>query len=87
VADLLDLFEFLPRWRVDDVMISYCAPLGSVGPHSDNYDVFLLQAGGPKRWAISSDPKYDPDNEVHYHLFRTTISPSLFPVDANVGPG
>jgi ribosomal protein L16 Arg81 hydroxylase len=63
VADVLDLFAFLPRWRVDDVMISYCAVHGSVGPHSDNYDVFLLQAGGPKRWGISADPKYDPDDE------------------------
>jgi len=75
VADVLDLFAFLPRWRVDDVMISYCSPLGSVGPHSDNYDVFLLQAGGPKRWAISSDPKYDPDNEVR------SPSPSLCQAD------
>ena len=25
-------------------MISYAAPGGGVGPHFDNYDVFLLQA-------------------------------------------
>ena len=52
VADLLEHFRFLPNWRIDDVMISYAAPGGSVGPHYDNYDVFLLQAHGQRRWRI-----------------------------------
>src|SRR5690606_3572014 len=46
VAALLESFRFLPDWRVDDVMISYAAPDGSVGAHVDQYDVFLLQASG-----------------------------------------
>ena len=33
-------------------MISYAAPGGGVGPHFDNYDVFLLQAHGQRRWRI-----------------------------------
>lgn len=53
IADLLDRFNFVPSWRLDDLMISYAAPQGSVGPHVDNYDVFLLQAQGLKRWQIS----------------------------------
>jgi len=52
VADVLEHFKFLPSWRVDDVMISYAAPGGGVGPHYDNYDVFLLQAEGQRRWKI-----------------------------------
>jgi len=52
VADLLEHFRFLPNWRIDDVMISYAAPGGGVGPHYDNYDVFLLQAHGKRRWRI-----------------------------------
>lgn len=36
-------FQFIPSWRVDDVMVSYAPKGGSVGPHVDNYDVFLLQ--------------------------------------------
>ncbi|MFA5678203.1 MAG: cupin domain-containing protein [Pseudomonas sp.] len=52
VADLLSAFRFLPSWRVDDLMISFAAPGGSVGPHFDNYDVFLLQAQGHRRWKI-----------------------------------
>lgn len=52
VADLLDYFNFLPSWRVDDIMASYAAPGGSVGPHYDYYDVFLVQAQGQRHWQI-----------------------------------
>lgn len=56
VAALLDAFAFLPRWRIDDVMISYAEDGGSVGAHVDQYDVFLLQGLGRRRWQISTDP-------------------------------
>ncbi|MGH8352662.1 MAG: JmjC domain-containing protein [Pseudomonas sp.] len=52
VAELLEHFRFLPSWRIDDVMISFAAPGGGVGPHFDNYDVFLLQGHGKRRWQI-----------------------------------
>ncbi|HSH47373.1 MAG TPA: cupin domain-containing protein [Halomonas sp.] len=52
VAALLEQFGFLPRWRLDDIMISYAPPGGSVGPHVDQYDVFLLQASGQRRWQL-----------------------------------
>ncbi len=54
VAALLDHFRFLPRWRIDDVMVSFAAPGGSVGAHVDQYDVFLLQAQGHRRWEIDA---------------------------------
>lgn len=50
---LLAAFDFLPRWRIDDLMVSVAGPGGSVGPHVDQYDVFLLQAAGCRRWQIS----------------------------------
>ncbi|CAN8061841.1 unnamed protein product [Agarophyton chilense] len=56
VADLLDSFSFLPNWRFDDVMISYAPKGGSVGPHVDNYDVFLLQTSGSRLWKTSYTP-------------------------------
>ncbi|HET6545387.1 MAG TPA: cupin domain-containing protein [Rhodanobacteraceae bacterium] len=56
VAALLDAFAFLPTWRIDDVMASYAEDGGSVGPHVDQYDVFLLQGLGRRRWRISTDP-------------------------------
>lgn len=56
IAALLPAFSFLPRWRIDDVMVSFAAPGGSVGAHVDQYDVFLLQAHGRRRWQIDDRP-------------------------------
>jgi len=56
LAQLLNQFDFIPRWRVDDVMVSFAPQHGSVGPHVDQYDVFLLQAFGTRRWQISNQP-------------------------------
>lgn len=51
-ADLLEHFRFIPSWRIDDLMISYAVDGGSVGPHYDQYDVFLLQAEGQREWRL-----------------------------------
>jgi 50S ribosomal protein L16 3-hydroxylase len=68
VAQLLEHFRFLPSWRIDDIMISYAEPGGGVGPHLDQYDVFLLQGIGQRHWAISTDPAapkdFRPDVEL-----------------------
>ena len=56
VRALLGAFRFLPSWRLDDIMVSFAAPGGSVGAHVDQYDVFLLQAHGHRRWQIDSRP-------------------------------
>ncbi|MEM7764234.1 MAG: cupin domain-containing protein [Pseudomonadota bacterium] len=50
VRELLDAFPFVPDWLVDDIMVSIAAPGGSVGPHRDSYDVFLLQGDGIREW-------------------------------------
>ena len=55
VAALLPHFDFLPSWRIDDVMVSYAEDGGSVGAHVDQYDVFLIQGLGRRRWQISTD--------------------------------
>ena len=51
-ATFLQQFNFIPSWRIDDLMISYASDGGGVGPHYDNYDVFLVQAGGRRQWEI-----------------------------------
>lgn len=56
---LLDPFRFIPDWRRDDLMISYAPEHGTVGPHTDGYDVFLLQAMGLRRWQIGDKPLHD----------------------------
>jgi 50S ribosomal protein L16 3-hydroxylase len=52
VAALLEPFRFVPNWRVDDVMVSYAVDQGGVGAHFDQYDVFLVQGLGRRRWQI-----------------------------------
>lgn len=52
---VLELFSFLPSWRLEDLMISYSSPGGSVGPHVDNYDVFLIQVEGRRRWQLAAE--------------------------------
>ena len=49
---LLHRFDFIPLARLDDVMASYATPGGGVGPHTDSYDVFLLQGPGRRRWRV-----------------------------------
>jgi 50S ribosomal protein L16 3-hydroxylase len=53
-ALLLEHFTFVPNVRVDDVMVSFAAPGGSVGPHLDSYDVFLVQGQGERRWRFGT---------------------------------
>jgi len=50
---LIQQFNFIPNWRLDDLMVSYAVTGGSVGPHVDQYDVFMLQAQGTRRWQIA----------------------------------
>ncbi len=52
VAALIEPFRFVPNWRIDDVMVSYAADGGSAGPHFDQYDVFLIQGLGRRRWQV-----------------------------------
>ena len=57
--ELLKDFRFIPEWRLDDIMISFANEHGTVGPHIDHYDVFLLQLSGSRRWKVGK-----PDAEV-----------------------
>ncbi len=61
--ELLHRFNFIPQTRLDDLMVSYAVDGGGVGPHFDNYDVFLLQGTGKRRWQIAnqSDRELLPD--------------------------
>jgi len=72
IRALLDAFAFLPRWRIDDVMVSFAARGGSVGAHVDQYDVFLLQAQGHRRWQVdaSSNPCMAFRDDVELKLLR-----------------
>ena len=51
---LFNYVPFIPDWRIDDLMVSFAAPGGSVGPHRDNYDVFLCQGIGTRNWRYTT---------------------------------
>lgn len=52
---LVEAFRFLPDWRFDDLMASFATPSGGVGPHVDNYDVFIIQGEGQRRWTVGDN--------------------------------
>lgn len=53
VAALRHAYDCFPQWRFDDVMVSYAVKGGGVGPHTDQYDVFLVQGLGRRRWQVA----------------------------------
>ena len=84
LRDLLAAFSFIPSWRIDDLMVSVAGPGGSVGPHVDQYDVFLLQASGHRRWQIAGtfDPALTPGCDLEVlQRFQAEHSWTLEPGD------
>lgn len=55
VKSLMQKVAFIPGWRLDDIMVSYAAKDGGVGPHFDYYDVFLIQGQGSRLWQIGKN--------------------------------
>ena len=68
VAALIEPFRFVPNWRIDDVMVSYASDGGGVGPHFDQYDVFLIQGLGRRRWQVGAvadaDAAMQPNDDL-----------------------
>jgi len=61
LGNLIEPFRFIPDWRIDDLMVSYAEDKGSVGPHTDEYDVFLIQGAGKRRWQVITRDDYPKD--------------------------
>lgn len=82
-SELFDLFRFLPNWRLDDLMISYSTPEGSVGAHLDQYDVFIIQGQGQRRWRVGA-PLSSAQAELYHHgdEFEAVIDVVMSPGDA-----
>lgn len=49
---LTQLVSFIPNWRYDDIMVSYSTKNAGVGAHEDQYDVFIVQGSGSRRWQV-----------------------------------
>ena len=67
---LLEQFAFVPRARLDDLMVSFATDGGGVGPHFDSYDVFLLQAHGQRRWRIGRQKDLTLQADVPLKILR-----------------
>jgi 50S ribosomal protein L16 3-hydroxylase len=80
---LMRAFAFLPYARLDDVMVSYAAPGGGVGPHVDAYDVFLLQGMGSRRWRYGRQRDMTLVPRLPLKILRR-FTPA---VDSVLGPG
>jgi 50S ribosomal protein L16 3-hydroxylase len=83
VASILDAFDFLPHWLLDDVMISEAVPGGSVGPHQDAYDVFLVQVKGHRRWELARRDDFEADARFELALIGNWTAE----VSIETGPG
>ena len=68
LSELLAQFRFIPRWRTEDIMVSYACDGGNVGPHFDQYDVFLVQGSGRRRWKIGAHCSADTTISNHSGL-------------------
>ncbi len=69
-AELMQAFRFLPDWCLDDVMVSWAADGGSVGPHLDAYDVFLVQTEGRRRWQLAEGQGFEADTRFELALLK-----------------
>jgi 50S ribosomal protein L16 3-hydroxylase len=83
-AELVRPFRALPDWRLDDLMISYSVPGGGVGPHIDQYDVFIIQGMGRRRWRVGDKL---PLKQFCPHPALLHVEPFTPIVDQELAPG
>ncbi|MCL2914129.1 cupin domain-containing protein [Shewanella corallii] len=77
-------FDFIPRWRFDDVMVSFAVPGGGVGPHIDLYDVFICQGSGRRRWRVGDKGEHR-EFAAHEALLHTDPFEPI--IDVELEPG
>jgi len=64
--NLLNAFNFIPKWRIEDLMVSFSHTNAGVGPHLDQYDVFIVQGKGSRRWQVGNIEK--PENPYETYI-------------------
>lgn len=84
-AKLLDPFRFIPNWRIDDLMVSFSTPGGGVGPHLDQYDVFIIQGEGKRHWRVGMPDPSLQQRCPHPRLLQ--VSPFTACIDVITEPG
>ncbi len=83
-AQMIEPFRFIPHWRLDDLMVSFATPGGSVGPHIDWYDVFICQGSGSRHWRVGDIGNY---KEFAAHAALLHVEPFEAIIDVELQPG
>lgn len=83
-AQMIEPFRFIPHWRLDDLMVSYATPGGSVGPHIDWYDVFICQGSGSRRWRVGDKGNH---HEFSAHAALLHVDPFDAIIDVELEAG
>ncbi len=83
-AQMVEPFRFIPHWRLDDLMVSFATPGGSVGPHIDWYDVFICQGSGLRRWRVGDEGDH---KEIVAHAALLHVEPFEAIIDVELQPG
>lgn len=81
---LFQAIDFLPNWRKDDLMVSYSTAGAGVGAHIDQYDVFIVQGSGQRRWQVGLPGDF---SELHQHLGLRQINDFSPCIDVQLNPG
>lgn len=84
VASIMAPFSFIPSWRLDDLMVSFATAGAGVGAHIDQYDVFLVQGKGKRRWRVGEPGDY---SETFPHPKLRQIEGFDAIIDVEVEPG
>lgn len=82
--ELMRCFAFIPHWRMTDLMVSFSNAKAGVGPHIDQYDVFIIQGKGTRRWQIGLPGNY---SESLPHADLKQISDFSPVIDEILQPG
>jgi len=69
---------------MDDLMISFSVPGGGVGPHLDQYDVFIIQGTGRRRWRVGEKV---PMKQHCPHPDLLQVDPFVGIIDEELEPG
>ncbi len=83
-AEIIEPFRFLPHWRLDDLMASFATKGGGVGPHIDNYDVFICQGIGKRHWRVGDRGQH---TEVISHEALLHVEPFDAIIDVEMETG
>lgn len=70
---LAQMVNFIPNWQFDDVMATVSEDGATCGAHIDNYNVFILQGQGKRRWQLQSNPNTAYQEGLDVRLLKEFI--------------